>query len=287
MVSLVVFSASLSINVCFNKQQVVYSLSFAGNSLERDLDSDNNLPLIDERMRRQLQKSHNALLYPSLKILSRLPPQLSLDGLVSDSSLDRLIERRLPPLQAKLDTELNSEYAQTLPRSVNDISSPKLDDDKRAIVVTETKSPFRILLVNSAWEDLCGYNRKECKGRSVGEILQGPETDMSPVTSMIGKLLQGEEVETLLTNYTKDGRKFCNKVTIGPVKDEMGKTVSFVGVLREVNFDERSFQSNPSNERRVSLPFATWEGGRYIGFEDEEYVVLLSSDYACIITSDK
>lgn len=241
------------------REQIVYSLSFAGNSsLEGDFESDDNFPLIDDRMKRQLRSSYNALLTPSnydaKKMRSLLPPQLSL-GDWDALSLSKSIERKLPPLEQYDEKPSAEYYAQPLPKSIDDIRSSKLDEDARAIVITDTKNPFRIVAVNTAWEDLCGYQREECQGRPIGLLLQGPETDMSHVTPMLSKLLQGEQAGAMLTNYTKQGRKFQNKIRVGPILDEMGKTVHFVGVLREVKDDEGNLVNFGRDGRRMQLPF--------------------------------
>lgn len=238
------------------REQVAYSLSFAGDSLESDLESDNIFPLIDDRMKQQLHNSYHALLSPSddaaQELRSRLPPQLNLGSL--EALAHESVKRKLPPMEED-DTEISLEhYAQPLPTSTNQISSYKLDDDARAIVITDTKNPFRIVAVNAAWENLCGYTREECQGSPVGRLLQGPETDMSSVTAMLSKLLTGEDAGTVLTNYTKSGRKFQNNIRVGPVVDEMGKTVNFVGVLREVKENESNIM-NFGVGGRMQLPF--------------------------------
>ena len=76
---------------------------------------------------------------------------------------------------------------------------------------------------------------------------------MKNVTTLLSKLVVGEEARTVLTNYTKSGRKFKNSIRVGPIVDEMGKTVNFVGVLRELN-DFGDNQSKNTRER-MQLPF--------------------------------
>ena len=59
-------------------------------------------------------------------------------------------------MQEVEEDEVSEEYyAQALPRSINQITSQKLDEDHRPIVITSTKNPFRIVAVNTAWENLC------------------------------------------------------------------------------------------------------------------------------------
>ncbi|KAL7534737.1 hypothetical protein ACHAWF_004936 [Thalassiosira exigua] len=217
--------------------------------LESDFESDNTFGSTIDRLENQLPATE----YDAGDLRSRLPSQLNVRGW---GMLDKTsIERKLPPLDEDAVEEVIIEcYAQPLPKSIHDISLSKLDDDARAIVVTDTKNPYRIVAVNTAWENLCGYKRGECQGHSLGRLLQGPETDMGTVTALLSKLLAGEEAGAVLKNYTKAGRKFTNNIRVGPVVDEMGKTVKFIGVLREVK-DPKVKLSGYHHGERAQLPF--------------------------------
>ena len=100
--------------------------------------------------------------------------------------------------------------------------------------MTEIQRPFRIVSVNEAWEGLCGYSSQESQGESLGKLLQGPETDQMTITSLLNQLMRGEEASAVLTNYTKNGRKFRNRLQVGPLYSDNGKISHFVGVLKEV-----------------------------------------------------
>ncbi len=206
-------------------------------------------------MKIQLRNSYQALLSPSAseahKLRSLLPPQLQL-GSVS-SLVNENIPRKLPPIEEDYREASAESTSQPLPRSIHQIRSYLLDEDARPLVITEIKSPYRIVAVNEAWVNLCGYTRNESQGRSVGNLLQGPDTDMKNVTSMLSKLLLGEEARATLTNYTKNGKKFKNSIRVGPIVDDMGKTVNFVGVLREVR--DVGDNSSMNARERINLPF--------------------------------
>ena len=118
-----------------------------------------------------------------------------------------------------------------LPRTLDDA----LRGSKRAIVITEATAPFRVFDVNRAWEDLCGYSYVESRGKTLGSLLRGPETDQLAATALIAQLLRGEEAGITLTNYTKSGRRFRNRLRAGPIVDPQTQEVThFVGVLQEV-----------------------------------------------------
>lgn len=119
-----------------------------------------------------------------------------------------------------------------LPATLVDALRPS---KSRAIVVTESVKPFRVVDVNACWENLCGYTFCESKGKTLGELLKGPETNAVAATGLIAKLLLGEvEASTTLVNYTKLGRRFENRIRVGPLTDEAGNVTHFVGLLQEI-----------------------------------------------------
>lgn len=122
-----------------------------------------------------------------------------------------------------------------LPRTLEDALRCQ---HSRAIVVTEATKPFRIVQVNAAWEGLCEYSFVEAQNKTLGKLLQGPETDALAATRLIAQLLAGQpEAGATLTNYTGTGRRFRNRVRVGPLCDDHRGAVPthFVGVLQEVN----------------------------------------------------
>ncbi len=73
-------------------------------------------------------------------------------------------------------------------------------------------------------------------------MIQGPDTNSTAVKSMVQLLLAGERAETLVTNYTKMGRKFYNHVRAGPIFNADQKITHFVGILEEVTEQPDYFQ---------------------------------------------
>ena len=220
------------------------------NTLDSDLSSDDTSPLLDKRV----LPDYNPSDLDAQLLRSRLPPQMKLTDLGAEVCVPKREMRTMPRMEVDVeDVALTANKTRPLPSTINDIETSNLDEDSRAIVVTETKSPFRVTQVNSSWEALCGYQREECKGRSLGSLLNGPETDKMAATALVSKLLSGEEAGVILTNYTKSGRKFKNYVRVGPVVDEMGKTINFVGVLKEV-VDAEKVMSAPKLGA-AKLPF--------------------------------
>ena len=102
--------------------------------------------------------------------------------------------------------------------------------DARAVVITELDHPFKIVCVNDAWTGLCGFTPKEAEGKSLKDLIQGPDTDTSALREMVEELMTGYEAKAITTNYTKAGRPFQNMLRVGRMADDK----YLVGVLREM-----------------------------------------------------
>jgi PAS domain-containing protein len=207
---------------------MVYSLAQAASEgskfpfLERDADA---------RMMEQLRLSKNQLkpLSETLATMHGMSYSLSM----SEDDLPPSMQEQLAVSENQLKQQpATSEQgdAEPLPRTFEDA----LRSRKRAIVITETTKPFRVVDVNKAWEGLCEYSNRESKGKSLGCLLRGTETDPLAVTALVSQLLRGEEAGTILTNYTKSGRPFRNRLRVGPIFNDAGNLTHFVGVLQEM-----------------------------------------------------
>ena len=108
-------------------------------------------------------------------------------------------------------------------------------EDNRAIVITSTDG--RVVDVNDAWVNLCGYTREAALNRSLGELLHGAETERDVANSLLHQLQadgMAPYYEAVLTNYTSDGRKFRNLVKVKAIHSVEGKEY-FMGVLQDIS----------------------------------------------------
>lgn len=119
-----------------------------------------------------------------------------------------------------------------LPRTLSDALTPT----PRAIAVTESVFPYRIVSINPAWENLFGYSETESCGKTLGCFLQGSEVKQSITENLVQKLKAGqEEADTTLVNYSKCGRRFHDRVRAGPLYNEQNDELThFVVVVQEV-----------------------------------------------------
>ena len=132
------------------------------------------------------------------------------------------------PMIMQLSDKMRKELP--LPKTLSEVRA-----DHRAIVVTSCSAPFHVVDVNHAWENLCGYTRSDARDRKLGELLHGPDTEFEIAKNMVEKMQKGGNYsEAVLTNYTRDGRKFQNLVRLQRINSSDGGGEYLMGVLREV-----------------------------------------------------
>ncbi len=99
------------------------------------------------------------------------------------------------------------------------------------VVVTDTSG--MILYTNPAFERVSGYTREEAMGQNP-RILKSGEHDAAFYKAMWDVLSRGELWHGRIINKKKDGTLYTEEATITPVKDDMGRTVNFVAVKRDI-----------------------------------------------------
>jgi PAS domain S-box-containing protein len=113
------------------------------------------------------------------------------------------------------------------------------------ILVTEAAPPSepgpRITYVNSAFNELTGYEFDEVIGKSP-RILQGPDTDEETLAEVRTALEHRESIRVEILNYTKDGRPYWLEMDISPVFDSAGNCTRFVAIERDVTARKRREQ---------------------------------------------
>ena len=105
-----------------------------------------------------------------------------------------------------------------------------------ATVVTDPRQPDNpIVAANDAFTRLTGYTVAEIVGRNC-RFLGGPETESDKKELLRTAIEENGQVATELTNYRKDGSKFCNAIMIAPLLDAENQTAFFMGSQMAVSF---------------------------------------------------
>ena len=77
--------------------------------------------------------------------------------------------------------------------------------------------------VNPAFTAMCGYTLEELRGRKLGPLLQGPETDAATVERMRRAVHEYRPCRETILNYEKNGRPYWVEIAITPICDDAGQ----------------------------------------------------------------
>ena len=136
---------------------------------------------------------------------------------------NRLAELTHDPMIEAVSSTLNEE--QKMPSTFSEAMS-----DSRPVVITSTESPTKIINVNDAWVKLCGYDREEALNQDLTDLLHGPDTEPVAAEALLDRLESGvDSAQGVLTNYTKQGRKFQNLVRFSTIGEDY-----YVAVSKEI-----------------------------------------------------
>ena len=95
-----------------------------------------------------------------------------------------------------------------------------------SLVVTR---PDRLVhWVNPAFSQMCGYTLDELRGKSLGPILQGKETDPAAVSRIRAALHDQRPCHETIVNYHRDGSAYWVDIAITPILDDADRLRWFV-----------------------------------------------------------
>ncbi|MEM1223853.1 MAG: PAS domain-containing protein [Verrucomicrobiota bacterium] len=103
-----------------------------------------------------------------------------------------------------------------------------------AVVVTDKKGNIR--WCNNAFTQLCGYTKKEVKGKKPSVLLQGESTNPKTVAKIRAALDEGRCIRTEILNYHKKGHSYWVSISIAPLKNSSGKIEGFVSIERDISY---------------------------------------------------
>lgn len=108
-------------------------------------------------------------------------------------------------------------------------------------IVEESPYPFmvtdlegRVIWMNDAFTDMCGYRLDELKGRKAGHVLQGKETCPQSVGRLRTAIEEGKSCAVELINYHKNGSSYRVEINLKPIFDDEGDLAFFFAVERDL-----------------------------------------------------
>lgn len=110
-----------------------------------------------------------------------------------------------------------------------------LEAIEEAVIITgsglDSPGPA-IKYVNTSFERMTGYNRREVIGRSP-RLLQGPDTSRAELDRMKSALREHRTFEGEAINYRKNGQAFRVRWAVAPIYDDFGDVTAWLSVQRE------------------------------------------------------
>ena len=91
-----------------------------------------------------------------------------------------------------------------------------------------------VQFVNPAFTAMCGYTLDELRGKNLGPILQGKETDRETAARMRRAVKEYKPCREKILNYHKSGEPYWVDIAITPILDDDGKPLWLVAREREL-----------------------------------------------------
>jgi len=114
-----------------------------------------------------------------------------------------------------------------------------IDPSMHSVSLVDVRRPDTpIIYVNRGFEKLTGYTPDEVVGRNC-RLLQGSDTDRAVVADIRRAMAAGAPYLTDLLNYKKNGDPFWNRLSLKPVRNELGELTHYVGIQSDITTMKR------------------------------------------------
>ncbi|MDP1832304.1 MAG: PAS domain S-box protein [Geothrix sp.] len=120
-----------------------------------------------------------------------------------------------------------------------------------SVIITDAQT--RIEWVNEAFTRITGYSLEEARGRKVGGLLQGPDSDPAVIQIMRDHLQAGEGFSAEIQNHAKTGRPFWVALSVQPIRDERGALSHWISIERDITERKKSEETLRQTQKLESL----------------------------------
>lgn len=101
-----------------------------------------------------------------------------------------------------------------------------------SVIITGTDGTFEY--VNPGFTRLFGWTFDEVRGKTPGQVLQGPLTNPETVRRMGQCIAAGQPFYEEVVNYSKNGAPFWISLAINPIFDAAGKVERYISITADI-----------------------------------------------------
>lgn len=149
-------------------------------------------------------------------------------------SSDLIVQLLTEEKKDELYTQVRSKESEL--KTVNkqvDLLSHVANISNAGVVICDNKR--EVVWVNRTFTSLTGYGFDEVKGRNIGHLLQGSDTDKKTVQQIRNNFKNDNSTDVEMINYHKNGDTYWVNLLISSVKDSEGNITHFVGIQNDIS----------------------------------------------------
>jgi PAS domain S-box-containing protein len=110
--------------------------------------------------------------------------------------------------------------------------SQVMRETSNIVVITDNKE--KIVWANNSFSRSSGYSLDEAKNKRPGDLLKGPNKNVSEIQKIRSAIKSGSPVQGEILNYSKTGKEYWTNYNIQPVRDGNGEVVKFFSIQSDI-----------------------------------------------------
>lgn len=133
------------------------------------------------------------------------------------------------------------EQSRILERTNTDLQASQKEAQKLSLVAKNANDSVilsddngQILWTNDAFSRITGFSATEARGKTVGDLLNGPGTSVETIELIRAAISKGQEFRGEIQNITKDGRQIWIETNLVPVVDHEGEVEIIISIERDI-----------------------------------------------------
>ena len=135
--------------------------------------------------------------------------------------------------------------------------------------------------VNDSFTEITEYTLEEAVGKTIQEILDGPDTDKETVAFLSEQMKNGKPFNCDIVNYTKSKARYWSRVQGRALTDDNGKILKYFTIQEDISLEKEFNQQLIESENRLNSLIINLQSG--ILLEDVNRKILLVNKKFCTL----